>query len=256
MHPSNPHSVAHATSRSQSPATLLFKPSYQPARRSLGAYRFKANSCLSQADLNLLLSKQASLAAQKKNYARAIALLSRLIACAPYKAEHYANRGLMHYSRYQYESALQDYNQALTLDPELDKAYNNRANLYATKQDWAAAIADYDTAIDLNPLNVRARLNQAITFREMGEYKEALICLDIAMIFQPKSPALYAERGRAYHLDGDWNCAIADYYRALTLASSRATESLSDDCTCHARTQQSALSRRVLTWLSSLEPSA
>ena len=244
MHPPNANPVSAAIRHS---GTTLFKPAYQPARRSLGGNRFKASSCLSQADLNILISRQASLAAKNKNYARAIALLSRLIAYEPNKAEHYSNRGLMHYLRHQYENALLDYNQALTIDPELDRAYNNRGNLYAIQKDWTEAIADYDTAIDLNPLNIRARLNQAITFRELGDYEEALVCLDVAMIFQPQNAALYAERGRVYHLDGDWNCAIADYYKALALQPSQATES-----PCNP-VQHSALTCRVLKWLSSLE---
>ncbi len=242
--------ASHISAAIRYPSTMLFKPTYQPARKSIGSNRFRASSCLSQADFNILINRQASLAAKKKNYARAIALLSRLIACEPNKAEHYSNRGLMHYSRYQYENALLDYNQALAINPELDRAYNNRGNLYAIQQDWTEAIADYDTAIDLNPLNIRARLNQAITFRELGDYEEALICLDVAIIFQPQNAALYAERGRVYHLDGDWNCAIADYRKALALQLSYATES-----PCNS-VQHSALSCRVLKWLSSLELSA
>jgi tetratricopeptide (TPR) repeat protein len=30
---------------------------------------------------------------------------------------------------------------------------------------------------------------------------------------------IYAERGRTYELRGDWNCAIADYQKALALLS-------------------------------------
>lgn len=186
-------------------------PAYRPARRC------SAQPWLSASDTNLLLRQQTRLAIAQKNDARAIELLNRLIAYEPQSAEHYANRGLMHYSLAKIDQALSDYNQALTLNPELDKAYSNRANLYATQQNWAAALADYDCALDLNPLNVRARINQAITFREMGEYEEALACLDIALFFTPASANLYAERGRTYHLQGEWNCAIAEYNKALSL---------------------------------------
>ena len=193
---------------SASKLSLLLKPSCQLARKATGRYQFSPNCELSQTDTNLLLVKQASRAAQKENYSRAIAILDRLIALSPTKADHYNNRGLMYYAMHQSKRALADYGQALTINPLLDKAYNNRANLYATQHSWVDAIADYDRAIDINPLNIRARLNQAITFREIGDYEEALICLDIAMAFRPSDAALYAERGRIYHLDGEWNCAI------------------------------------------------
>ncbi len=219
-------------------STLIaaIKPS---ARR----YRFRPNSWLSPADANLLLSKRASLEAQRKNYSTAIQLLSRLIAYAPANANYYVNRGLMYAHLQQWESALADYSDAIKLNPNFDQAYSNRANLHANQQSWAEAIMDYDHAIDLNPLNIRARLNQAITFREMGDYEEALVCLDIALFFKPESATLHAERGRTYYFQGDWNCAVADYTRALIL-----TQRL-DLCDLGDRHQ---VNRRVLNWMQAL----
>lgn len=191
--------------------------------------QLRSDSWLSEADANFLLKKQADLAAQQKDYNRALYLLDRLVTYEPSKAEHYNNRGLIHYATQQWEEAEADYNRAIALNPEQDRAYNNRANLYAVQQNWADAITDYDTAIDLNPLNIRARLNQAITFREMGEYEEALACLDIALIFVGSADArnllrasVYAERGRTHHLQGAWNCALADYNAALSITSNDA----------------------------------
>jgi tetratricopeptide (TPR) repeat protein len=200
----------------------------------------RPNHWLSKTDAVLLLSKQASQAAKQQNYAQAISCLDRLIAYEPDNAEHFNNRGLMHYSLRDNRKALADYDQAIALAPELDKAYNNRANLHASDQNWAEAIADYDEAIDLNALNIRARLNQGITFREMGNYEEALICFDIALFFKPDNAHLHAERGYAHYLLGDWNCAIADYKAALSLHQT--THPVED-----------ALTRRILKWMSKLE---
>ena len=200
-----------------SSANVALLSAHRPARKPINIYGVQPESWLAPLDTGLLLRKQISSAVRQREYAQAVVLLDRLIAAEPMSAEHYANRGLMHYSLRKLEQAVADYNQALIIDPNLDKAYSNRANLYATQHNWAAAIADYDRAIDINPLNTRARINQAITFREIGEYEEALICLDIAMFFEPTSAFLRAERGRTYHLQGDWNCAIAEYTKALSL---------------------------------------
>jgi tetratricopeptide (TPR) repeat protein len=221
------------------PIAAAFPPAYRPGRKGSA----QLNSWLSSADANLLLRKQTRMAIAQKNYTHAIALLNQLIAYAPESAEHYSNRGLMHYCLAQIAQALADYNQALSLDPELDKAYSNRANLHATQQNWTAALADYDCALDFNPLNIRARINQAITFREMGEYEEALVCLDIAMFFTPASATLYAERGRTYHLQGEWNCAIAEYNKSLSLIRG-AQQDL---------TQNTVLMDRVLKWMTSFQ---
>ena len=219
-------------------------PASTPAvKLSTRRYHFRPNDWLSTADANLLLSRRASLEAQKKNYPVAIQLLSRLIAYDPNNATYYVNRGLMYARLQAWESALADYCQAIDLNPDLDRAYSNRANLHAIQQNWAEAIMDYDQAIDLNPLNLRARFNQAVTFREMGDYEEALTCLDIAMFFKPESATLYAERGRVYHLGGDWNCAMADYTRAIDLTQRLDLSDLGD---------RHEVNRRVLGWMQSL----
>lgn len=160
--------------------------------------------------------------AAEGNYAVAIALLDRLIALDPNSAIDYNNRGLMHLRNNQLAEALADLTHALEINPKLDSAYNNRANCYAAQGDLASAISDYDVALDLNPANVRAWINQGVTFREMGMYDLAIENFDIALILASGlQERIYAERGRAYHLRGDWNCAVADYQQALKLLSSQ-----------------------------------
>lgn len=161
------------------------------------------------------LRQQALSEAQRGNHATAIALFSHLIEQNPDNANDYSNRGLVYFQSGQSEAALTDYNQAIALNPRLDNAYNNRANYYAAQGQFLEAILDYDVALDLNPTNVRAWINQGITFRELEMYDRALESLDLALCLGKLAGHIYAERGRTYHLRGDWNCAVADYHRAL-----------------------------------------
>ncbi len=154
--------------------------------------------------------------AQQGDYSEAIALLSQLIHCHPHNPIDYNNRGLIYFQSGETQKALCDYNTALGLDPKLASAYNNRANYYAACGELQSAIADYDRALDLNPSYVRARINRGITLRDLGQYEEAIESLEIALLFGQLEDHILAERGRTYHLWGDWNCAIADYRRALT----------------------------------------
>ena len=150
--------------------------------------------------------------ASQGDYTVAIALLDRLISLCPENAADYNNRGLMHFRHNQIIETLCDLSQALEIDPRLDSAYNNRANCYAAQGELADAIADYDLALDLNPANLRAWINQGITFRELGLYDLALENLEIALIIgDTLEERIYTERGRVYHLRGDWNCAAGDY---------------------------------------------
>ena len=200
-----------------------------PVNKRSEIYRFRIDNWISETDANLLLKRQAEVAMRRKDYDTALSLYERLIQYEPDSAEHYNNRGLICYITKQWAKAEADYNRAIALDPKQACTYNNRANLYAVRKAWADAIADYDTAIDLNPLNMRARLNQAITFREIGEYQESLACLDIALLLVGSTDksnflcaSICAERGRTYHIQGCWNCALADYRRALSLSDNEA----------------------------------
>lgn len=177
--------------------------------------------------------------ASQGDYPAAIALLNRTIALCPDSATDYNNRGLMYYRDGKITEALKDLSLALEIEPTLDSAYNNRANCYAAKGDLAQAIADYDTALDLNPANIRAWINQGIAFRELRMYDLALENFDITLIIGDSLQSrIYAERGRTYHLQGDWNCAVADYQTALAMLEQQS--------------KPSKLTYKIRTWLSQL----
>lgn len=180
--------------------------------------------------------------AQQGDYSEAIALLSLLIDRHPHNANDYNNRGLVYFQSGQIEQAIENYNTALQLNPHLASAYNNRANYYATCGRLAAAIADYDRALDLKPSYVRAWINRGITLRDLGRYDQAIENFDIAGVLGQLEGHIAAERGRTYHLWGDWNCAIADYRHALSQLPENG-----------ASTDPSGRLRlKVITWLNQL----
>lgn len=198
----------------------------QATSNSIDALEF---AHLSQSEQDALLRQQAFASARRGKYAEAIALFSLLIKLNPKSASNYNNRGLLHFQNGQQEQALADYNRALKLNPRLAKVYNNRANCYAALGKLEDAIADYETAIDLNPANLHAWINQGITFRDLMLYEQAIENFEIALQFSQLMQSadaetmisleghIFAERGRTYHLSGDWNCAVADYRRSLAV---------------------------------------
>jgi tetratricopeptide (TPR) repeat protein len=176
-----------------------------------------------------MLRRQAMNKAQQGRLDEAIDLLNELITQQPSSAD-YNNRGLLLFQNGQPTAALEDYNRALALNPKQTKVYNNRANCYAALGCLQEAISDYETAIDLDPANLNAWVNQGITFRDLALYSQAVDNFDLALRFLPilqgkDHPSassfleghIYAERGRTHHLAGDWNCAVADYHRALAV---------------------------------------
>jgi tetratricopeptide (TPR) repeat protein len=170
---------------------------------------------LSQAEQDALMRQQALKSAQQGETVEAIALFSELLERHPGSAIDYSNRGLVYFQNGQLNEAIADYSRAIELNPRLDSTYNNRANYYAAQGLYLEAVLDYDIALDLNPANSRAWINQGITFRELAMYDRALESFEMALCLGRLEGHIYAERGRAYHLRGDWNCAIADYQKAV-----------------------------------------
>lgn len=190
-----------------------------------------------------LLIHAALSAAKYQRYSRALTMLDELVARKPHSAEYHNNRGLVYFWSGHYQEALADCNRAIQLNPDLDRAYNNRGNCQAALGQWTQALADYEKAVDLNPFNVRARINLGITLRDLGCYDEALEALEEALMFRQMTDHIYGERGRTYHLRGDWNCAIADYQRALDEIDQLAPSSQND-----------SLKQRIVDWRSELIP--
>jgi tetratricopeptide (TPR) repeat protein len=174
-----------------------------------------------------LLRQRGLAKAQMGLHDEAIALFTQLIERNPLNASDYSNRGLTYFQSGRSAQAIADYNRAIELNPKLDGAYNNRANYHAAQGEFLEAILDYDIALDLNPANVRAWINQGITFRDLEMYERAIESFDLALHLGRLEGHIYAERGRTYHLRGDWNCAIADYQRAiLSMPEAPASERL------------------------------
>lgn len=253
----------------QNPGQLFRSPSAQAGKPSISRRRARSyqnphrftSKKLSQKrevvwldpqEQDRLLRQRSLLDAKQGNYFDAIEGLTILIDRNPESALDYNNRGLVHFQHGQLQAALDDYNQAIKLNPKLASAYNNRANYHAAQGNLAEAIDDYETAVDLDPTNVRAWINQGMTFRDLEMYGQAIDNFEHALQLsqlvartdaenQFLAANIYAARGRTHYLAGDWNYAIADYYRALDRLGDAATPSLQ------------RLQTQVLIWLQDLQ---
>ena len=72
----------------------------------------------------------------------------------------YHNRGLAWDNKGEYDKAIADYNQALTINPNYAYAYVNRGDAWNEKGEYDKAIADYNEAIRLDPNFASAYCNR------------------------------------------------------------------------------------------------
>ena len=121
-----------------------------------------------------------------------------------------------------YEGAIEDYNQAIRLDPDNALAYKHRGDARRNLEDYEEAMADYTEAIRLDPEYAAAYNNRGVVRRQLGDYEEAIA--DFTEAIQASgnwgkgSPTMgYNNRGFTRYQLGDNQEAIADYTEAIRL---------------------------------------
>ena len=83
----------------------------------------------------------------------------------------YFNRGNSKSELADYEGALQDYTEAININPGLSQSYYNRGNTYLDLYRFDQALLDYDKAISENVRN--SDFNKGIALLALGRFSEA-----------------------------------------------------------------------------------
>ena len=114
------------------------------------------------------------------------------------------------------EAALERFDAALALAPDLIPVYASRAELYRLAGHYDEAAADIDRALSLNPELVMAWREKAWLHREEGAWDEALVAVNKLIELQPDDGAAYVLRAQIYAEGlGKLHLALADYERAM-----------------------------------------
>jgi Tfp pilus assembly protein PilF len=113
-------------------------------------------------------------------------------------AEFYFERGNEHYIKGNYQSAIDDYSQAIKLDPEDAGAFNNRGSAYHNLKQDERAIEDYDQAIELDPQYAVAFNNRGYAYHDLKQDERAIEDYDQAIELDPQYAVAFNNRGYAF----------------------------------------------------------
>ncbi|MDR1986701.1 MAG: tetratricopeptide repeat protein [Treponema sp.] len=127
------------------------------------------------------------------------------------------DRGELFRSRGDYVTAIEEYTQAIRLDPNYRNAYHNRGVAYENTKDYDRALADYTQAIRLDPDYRNAYIGCGNAYRNKGDYDRAIADYTQAIRLDPDYAITYYSRGLAYYHKKDYDRAIADYTQAIRL---------------------------------------
>jgi tetratricopeptide (TPR) repeat protein len=139
----------------------------------------------------IILNNRGNAYYYKGQYDRAIEDYNNAIELNPNYTHAYYNRGLAYYQKVQYDRAIEDYNNAIELNPNYTHAYNNRGNAYYQKVQYDRAIEDYDKAIELNPNYTYAYNNRGNAYYGKGQYDRAIEDCNKVIQFDPNDASAY-----------------------------------------------------------------
>ncbi len=140
---------------------------------------------------------------------------NQAIKINPNLADAYYNRGLVRSELGDKQGEIDDYNQAIKINPNYAQAYYNRGNARFVLGDKQGAIDDYNLAIKFNPNLALAYNNRGIVRDDLGDKQGAIDDYNLAIKFNPNLALAYINRGIVRKDLGDKPGAIDDYTQAI-----------------------------------------
>lgn len=155
----------------------------------------------------------------------AVADLTEAILGYPQRVDLYVHRGDAYHNLGGYDNllkAVQDYTQALRLDPACAVAYCHRAYARQTLEDYQGAIADYTHGLELDLGYLPAYYQRGRAYYQTQAYEQAIAdfnqAIRVSFEWGNVNPAeVYACRGLTYFAQEQFETAIADFTEALNL---------------------------------------
>jgi tetratricopeptide (TPR) repeat protein len=131
------------------------------------------------------------------------------------------DRGEVYYKMQEYDRAIADYSQAITLHKDKKKGwlYGRRADAYFKKGDYDKAITDYNQMSTLVLDSNRPFIFRAYAYSAKGDHDSAIVAYSDLLKRGGTSfgdaASFYKERGRSWSAKRDYDRAIADYDDAI-----------------------------------------
>jgi tetratricopeptide (TPR) repeat protein len=144
------------------------------------------------------LNKAGLAAVITRNHDVAISILSKVLELEPTNFFAYWRRGIAYDNSGNYQKAIEDHNSALKYKPNNDtgiEIYSNRGNSRLQLGDVPGAIEDYNQAISIDQKFVLAYQNRGSAYSQLGNYKKAIEDFTKAIELAPNLAYVYLLRG-------------------------------------------------------------
>ena len=134
---------------------------------------------------------------------------------------HFA-AGRKFYNKRMYNRALQEFDQAVKIDPSNFRALYWRGRVYLKMGHYDKATADFKMVVELKPDYARPYHNLGWLSYQKGKYEESIQYLNKAIELEPNNGWAYYTRGRSHFKKGDLQSGLRDTKKSCALGYQQA----------------------------------
>jgi tetratricopeptide (TPR) repeat protein len=146
------------------------------------------------------LAREGAEASRSQEWDKAVDLLRKATALdhkyAPNLAAVYQQRGYAAATNQQFQDAINDYAEAIKINPEDSRIYEQRAAVEMKINDIDKALADYSEAIKLKPNEVRYYAYRSYIYEVKGDIKNSMADADKVLKLDPKNQEAISRKKR------------------------------------------------------------
>ena len=135
----------------------------------------------------------------------------------PKTALDFYNRGLLHTQAKEYRQAIEDYNEAVKLNPRFVDAYLKRCEMRYKMGDNKGVLSDCQEVLNIDPTVAKAYYYQGRARYSLGYSEPAIESYSSAIAQEQNYPQAHYYRGVAHKDAGDMAAAVEDLTRAADL---------------------------------------
>jgi tetratricopeptide (TPR) repeat protein/glycosyltransferase involved in cell wall biosynthesis len=125
--------------------------------------------------------------------------------------------GIKAYRSEDFSTAVQHYQQALMLNPQMAEVYLNLGNTLRRQGNLTAAVAHYQQAIALTPDHPLAHNNLGVTLRQQGNWQGAIDHYQQALKLNADYPDTHYNLANVLRDQGNFTAALTQYQKAIAL---------------------------------------
>jgi tetratricopeptide (TPR) repeat protein len=146
------------------------------------------------------LARDGAEASKNQEWDNAVDLLRKATALdrkyAPNLAAVYQQRGYAAATNQQFQDAINDYGEAIKINPEDARIYEQRAAVEMKLNDYDKALADYSEAIKLKPNEVRYYAYRSYIYEVKGDIKNSMADTEKVLKLDPNNQEAKSRKTR------------------------------------------------------------